>query len=157
MASIRIVRESALAALFLFGLLVSQALAASEPVDLSILRKDGTRVIFRAEIARSNEERRVGLMNRQSLPADHGMLFDFGDSREVIMWMRNTLIPLDMLFADDEGVITHIHANARPRDETMIDSRGPVRYVLEINGGLAARLLLAPGDKLDGAPLRAPE
>ena len=101
------------------------------------------------EVAETEKEREVGLMNRNSMPADQGMLFDFKQTRLVTMWMKNTYIPLDMVFMDEAGTVTHIAANAQPLSLDIISSRGPVRYVLELNGGAAARYGLRPGDRLE--------
>ena len=100
------------------------------------------------EVAETEKEREVGLMNRNSMPADQGMLFDFKETRLVTMWMKNTYIPLDMVFMDEGGKVTHVAANAQPLDLSIISSRGPVRYVLELNGGAAARFGIKPGDRL---------
>ncbi|WP_416897597.1 MAG: DUF192 domain-containing protein [Minwuia sp.] len=104
--------------------------------------------LFMVEVVDTPAERAQGLMNRASLPQDHGMLFDFDVERRVSFWMKDTLIPLDMLFADAEGRIRHIHPDAVPHDTTAIPSTVPVRYVLEINGGLSRELGIAPGDRL---------
>ncbi|ALN73196.1 hypothetical protein M673_10735 [Aureimonas sp. AU20] len=101
------------------------------------------------EIADTPSTRETGLMNRETLAEDSGMLFDFGEARPVDMWMKNTLIPLDMLFLDETGRIVRIGANAQPLSLDLISSGGPVRYVLEINGGAAARYGAAPGDRLE--------
>lgn len=102
--------------------------------------------IFQIEVMKSPEQRARGLMFRQFMPEDRGMLFDFDREEPVAMWMRNTYIPLDMVFIRENGVIRHIHERAQPLDETTISSGGAVRYVLEINGGQAAKLGLKPGD-----------
>lgn len=100
------------------------------------------------EVADTPGEREVGLMNRSSMPKDHGMLFDFRQTRPVSMWMKNTYIPLDMLFMDASGVVTHLAANAQPLSLDVISSEGAVRYVLELNGGAIARLGIKVGDRL---------
>jgi uncharacterized protein len=104
--------------------------------------------VFQVEVMRTAEEKARGLMFRQFLPEDRGMLFDFEREQPVSMWMRNTYIPLDMLFIKADGAVHHIHERAQPLDETPISSRGDVRFVLEINGGAAARLGLKPGDRV---------
>ncbi|MEX6507500.1 DUF192 domain-containing protein [Jiella sp. M17.18] len=101
------------------------------------------------EIAATESERETGLMNRSSMPQDHGMLFVFDATGPVAFWMKNTLIPLDMLFIDDKGTVKSIKTNAQPLDETPIPSGVPVRYVLELNGGAAARLDVKTGDRLE--------
>lgn len=101
------------------------------------------------EIADTDETRMTGLMNRAEMPDDHGMLFDFKETRPVSMWMRNTLIPLDMLFLREDGTVARVARNARPFDLTPIPSGEPVRYVLELNGGKAADLGVAEGDRLE--------
>ncbi|MDA5193659.1 DUF192 domain-containing protein [Govanella unica] len=121
---------------------------------LTLLSQDGgkdVRHLFQVEIADTDKERLRGLMYRKTLPDDGGMLFDYGEDREVAMWMRNTLIPLDMLFIDKAGVVRHIHENAIPHDETPIASGVPVRAVLELKGGTVAKLGLREGDRVIGA------
>lgn len=103
---------------------------------------------FTVEMADTDERRTMGLMHRRSMPADAGMLFDFKRDGPVSMWMRNTLIPLDMLFMDRTGVVRHIHERAIPMNEAIIESNGPVRAVLELNGGTVQRLGLKVGDRL---------
>lgn len=103
---------------------------------------------FTVELADTDERRAYGLMFRRAMPADEGMIFDFKQDQPVAMWMRNTFIPLDMLFIDRTGRVVNIHQRAIPQDETSIMSEGPVRGVLELNGGTAARLGLKPGDRV---------
>jgi uncharacterized protein len=104
--------------------------------------------IFQTEVMKTPEQRSKGLMFRQFMPDDRGMLFDFDREEPVAMWMRNTYIPLDMLFIRANGVIHRIHERAQPLDETTIPAGAPVRYVLEINGGIAAKLGLKAGDRV---------
>jgi uncharacterized protein len=111
----------------------------------------GGRQVFQVEVMRTAEEKAKGLMFRQFMPEDRGMLFDFDREQPVSMWMRNTYIPLDMLFIKTNGTVHHIHARAQPLDETPIPSNGDVRFVLEINGGVAAKLGLKAGDKVSHA------
>lgn len=84
----------------------------------------------------------------ESMPLSTGMLFVYDRPQRAGFWMKNTLIPLDMIFADESGTVTRIHENAIPHDETLIDGGLGVQFVLEINGGFAARLGLMPGDVL---------
>ena len=108
------------------------------------------------EVARTAEERRVGLMHRTELAPDRGMLFDYGTTRQVTMWMKNTLISLDMFFADEEGRIVTIAERTTPLSEKRISSGEPVRYVLEMIGGSARRLGIAVGDRLRHALIGQP-
>ncbi len=87
-------------------------------------------------------------MHRESMAASAGMLFIYERPQRATFWMRNTLIPLDMIFLNDEGVITRIHENAVPLDETTIDGGPNVLAVLEINAGLSGALGLSVGDEL---------
>jgi len=101
---------------------------------------------FAIELALTPEQQEQGLMFRRSLPADAGMLFDFGETRDASFWMRNTLIPLDMLFIDAGGHVADIHEHAVPLSEDPIESKVPVRAVLEVNGGTVSRLGIKLGD-----------
>ena len=128
--------------------LVSCAEAGSGALEpLTIETGAGVHAIA-VETAATPEERRVGLMHRTELAPDRGMLFDFGAVRQVTMWMKNTLIPLDMFFADSTGRIVTIAERTTPLSEKRIHSGPPVRFVLEMAGGSAARLGIAPGDRL---------
>lgn len=113
---------------------------------LSITTTDGKPHEFTVDVALTPQQQAYGLMNRTSMPADHGMLFVFGDEAERGFWMKNTLIPLDMVFIKKNGVIHHIHENAQPHDLTTAYSKGPVMAVLELNGGEASKLGIKPGD-----------
>lgn len=125
---------------------VSLPLAAcSDETSLTIHSATGDHT-FNIEIVDTPESRAQGLMYRQELAPDAGMLFDFLDDREVSFWMRNTFIPLDMIFITGEGVVRNIHVNARPHDPTGIPSDGPVQFVLEIPGGRSVELGIEPGD-----------
>jgi uncharacterized membrane protein (UPF0127 family) len=103
---------------------------------------------FAVEMALTPAQMEQGLMFRRSLPADSGMLFDYGAMQPVAFWMKNTLIPLDMIFIKADGVIAAIHERAVPLSLEPIPSPVPVRAVLEVNGGTAARLGLKPGDRV---------
>jgi len=103
---------------------------------------------FAVEIARTPAEMERGLMFRDRLPPDHGMLFLYEEERPVSFWMKNTLIPLDLIFADSSGRILQIAERAVPLSTALISSEKPVRAVLEVNGGTAARLGIAVGDRL---------
>jgi uncharacterized membrane protein (UPF0127 family) len=103
---------------------------------------------FTVEVADTTALRAQGLMHRPSMPRGAGMLFVYDAPATVSFWMRNTLIPLDMIFADETGRVTRVHANARPLDETPIPGGDGVQYVLEINGGLSADLGIVPGTEM---------
>ncbi|TCL74048.1 DUF192 domain-containing protein [Rhizobium sp. BK251] len=146
---------SAIAALFF---LVAHAVVAEEAMQfarepLAIETVDGRNLPFTVEIAATPDQRAHGLMFRKSMPADAGMLFAFGAPRPVTMWMENTPLPLDMLFIDSAGIIRHIHANAEPFSRAIIDSRGAVEFVIELNGGTAAKLGIKPGDHVKSATI----
>ena len=114
-----------------------------------IQKADGTEFPFFVEMAVTPSQQRVGLMNRTHMEANAGMLFSFaGEERQHVFWMKDTLIPLDMLFISKDGTVRHIHRMARPQDETRITSRMPVSAVLEINGGLSDRYGIKEGDKV---------
>ena len=104
------------------------------------------------EIARTREQRSRGLMFRTSLEADSGMIFLYDYPRDVSMWMKNTILSLDMVFIAEDGRIARIVTNTAPMSEATIPSRGPVRAVLELPAGAAKRLAIKPGDlvRLDG-------
>lgn len=111
---------------------------------------------FRIELAATAEQKRVGLMYRRELAQDAGMLFDFTPPRLVSMWMKNTYIPLDILFIDETGKIVNIAANTMPHSLASVRSAGPVLAALELNAGTAEKLGIAPGDRVVHALFPAP-
>jgi uncharacterized membrane protein (UPF0127 family) len=115
--------------------------------ELTIVSATG-RHRFKVEVAETPEQMTQGLMFRRSLAPDAGMLFDYKQPTAATMWMRNTLIPLDMLFVDAEGRIVNIHQRAVPQSLDVIAAAAPVRAVIELNGGTAARLGIEPGDRV---------
>ena len=116
-----------------------------------IVSAGGRDIKFEVELATNDAERSRGLMYRKQLGAYDGMLFDFYQEMPVSFWMKNTLIPLDMVFIAADGTVKHVHANAVPLSTDAVPSGGPVRAVLEINGGSAALLSIKPGDKVKHA------
>ncbi|WP_333818312.1 DUF192 domain-containing protein [Tabrizicola sp.] len=124
------------------GLAWAEAACAPARLDL---RWDGGRESFAVEVADDNEERAQGLMFRTELAPASGMLFVYDSPKRPNFWMKNTLIPLDMVFADATGTVTRVHADAVPGDLTPIDGGEGVQFVLEINAGLAAKLGITPG------------
>ena len=104
---------------------------------------------FTVELVDTPETRARGLMFRGSLAPDAGMLFDFKEERPVSFWMRNTFIPLDIVFIRADGTVANVHVKARPHDTTGIPSTGAVTYVLEIAGGRSEEIGLEAGDRIE--------
>jgi uncharacterized membrane protein (UPF0127 family) len=115
--------------------------------SLTIETSTGSHV-FQIEVADNDATREHGLMDRRYMAPDHGMLFEFEQNAPVSFWMKNTYIPLDMIFISPSGVVTRIAANAEPLSERVIPSGGPSIGVLELNGGMAASIGLKVGDKV---------
>ena len=115
---------------------------------LVITTRDGVHHEFSVEMAITPDQQTVGLMFRPSVPAEGGMLFDWGIPRDLQMWMRNTIAPLDMVFINADGTIRSIAENTVPESLAVIDSRGPVRATLELAAGTTARLNIRVGDKV---------
>jgi uncharacterized membrane protein (UPF0127 family) len=111
---------------------------------------------FNVDVVDTPESRAQGLMYVTELADDAGMLFDFKEERDVSFWMRNTFIPLDMIFVGADGVVKSIHVNARPQDPTSIPSGFPVQFVLEIPGGRSVEIGLKPGDTMEHDRVLAP-
>jgi uncharacterized membrane protein (UPF0127 family) len=136
--------------LLVLALLISalpvHALEAFKTSELTILTATGEHK-FTIELALTGAQMEQGLMFRRKLAPDAGMLFDFGAPTNVTMWMKNTLIPLDMLFLDGGGRIIDIHERAVPESLDMISAKGPSRYVIELNGGTVERLGIKLGDR----------
>lgn len=122
--------------------------------DRVVFRTDSGPAVVSVEIADDEAERAQGLMFRRSLPENSGMLFIYDQPRQVSFWMRNTLIPLDLVFLDDTGTVRHIHRNARPLDETPIPGAAvgdpnPERLmIVEVAAGEADRLGLSVGQPM---------
>jgi uncharacterized protein len=134
-------------------LLVLSGAAHAECSDtrLDLQTASGALSRFTVEVADDDAERARGLMQRESMPTAAGMLFVYPRAGNVSFWMENTLIPLDMIFADSTGRVKRVHENAVPLDRTPIPGGAGIQYVLEINGGLARRMGIA-----EGAMLRHP-
>ncbi|MDO6455887.1 DUF192 domain-containing protein [Celeribacter halophilus] len=129
-------------------LLAENLCRADEVIVTSPDAAEANVVRFSVEIADDAEERALGLMNRPEMARSHGMLFVYEKPQPVAFWMANTLIPLDMIFVDQRGVVTRVHEEAIPLDRTAIPGGDAVFAVLEINGGLAKALDIRPGDVL---------
>ena len=126
---------------------ISVAARAATVQPLEIVTKSGVHV-FAVEMATTEEEKTTGLMYRKELADGKGMLFDFSPEQEVSMWMKNTYIPLDMIFIRADGRILRIAENTVPLSETLVPSGGPVRAVLEVIGGTAKKLGITAGDRV---------
>lgn len=147
----RVIGLSVAAAALVLGLLLWLAVGGGDVSPrqvLTIRTQSGQEHVFRIEVADTPEQKAYGLMFRRALEPDAGMLFPFMPPQDVRMWMKNTLIPLDMLFADEAGVITKVHENAVPESLERIEG-GVVAAVLELPGGTARRLGLGPGDVME--------
>ena len=119
--------------------------AFGEPLQIS---RDGQIIQLDVEFADTPERRAKGLMFRNYMAPKSGMLFDFEVERMISMWMKNTKIGLDMLFADTNGKLLHIHEGAKPEDLTVISSRLKSRWVLEVNAGFVKEHKIEIGDRL---------
>ena len=139
--------------LFSFGLAASLLVAGLSFAGAQENNLEGLDVItatgphhFNVEVMRTEAGREKGLMFRKFLPADRGMLFDFKTERPVAMWMKNTFLPLDMVFIAKDGKVVSVAENAEPLSEAIIASEGPAFAVLELNAGEAAHSGIKPGD-----------
>ncbi len=133
----------------LFAALTLLLAACSNAESRLVLHTAKGEFPFTVEIADDDAERARGLMFRDSLASDAGMLFDYGREQLASFWMQNTLIPLDMIFIGADGVVKTIHVNARPMDTTSIPSEVPIRFVLEIAGGRSKEIGLEVGDTME--------
>lgn len=124
--------------------------------ELSIHTESGLTHHFAVEVATSPDQLRQGLMYREHMPSQAGMLFDFGRMREISMWMRNTLIPLDMVFIDNAGQVVAVAEHTIPQSLTVVSPGQPAQLVLELNAGTAARLGIGPGARISGLKLVDP-
>lgn len=138
----------ALIAVFLLGLWPGFAVASECRTDSVHLKGDWGQVRFSVELADSARERSRGLMHRETMPRMSGMLFVYPFPQRVAFWMRNTLIPLDMIFMDRSGTVTRVHHNAVPLDETPIPGGDNIKFVLEVNGGMAQQLGIDVGSQM---------
>jgi len=131
--------------------------AAALPVETVTIVSPKATHVFHMEVAADDASRELGLMHRTHLARDAGMLFDFGVPEMTAFWMKDTPLPLDMLFVRSDGTISTITANAVPLSTAQILSAEPVRAVIEINGGLAHKLGIAPGDHVVASIFRRRE
>ena len=149
-----------LLAVLLLAPLAGRAQTAAQPElpkeKLTIITRDGQRHDFNVEMALTPDQQIVGLMFRNEVPPDGGMLFDWGSPRESTMWMKNTIVPLDMIFISADGTIRRIAENTVPESLATIPSGGPVRATLEVAAGTARRLGIRVGDKVEQRVLQTP-
>lgn len=129
-------------------LFLGLAVASAAPTARVEVMTDTGAHTFTVEVMSSPGERAKGLMFRKSLPSDQGMLFDFAENVTIRMWMKNTYIPLDMIFIDDTGTIIDIAPNTVPHSTEIISSRQPARYVLEVIAGSSARIGAQVGNRI---------
>jgi uncharacterized membrane protein (UPF0127 family) len=142
--------RAAAVALLVPLMLIAAARAPGRGADLDtleIVSKTGVHA-FTVELAVTEDQRERGLMFRRELPEGRGMLFKFEPDQVVSMWMHNTYIPLDMIFIRGDGRILRIAENTTPQSDRIISSGSPARGVLEVIGGTARKLGLAPGDRV---------
>ncbi len=143
-------KRRALLALLMLAPFAAHAQTGPQPElpkeKLVIVTRDGKSHDFSVEMALSPDQQTVGLMNRPSVPADGGMLFDWGAPRESQMWMKNTISSLDMVFINADGTIRSIAERTVPLSLAVISSRGPVRATLELAAGTTERLNIRVGD-----------
>jgi uncharacterized membrane protein (UPF0127 family) len=131
--------------------------APSFPVStLTIATAAGKHLDFRVEVARSPEQQEYGLMFRKQMDRQAGMIFIQPQDRVMTMWMKNTILPLDMVFFADDGTIMKVFPDAVPESTDIISSGGPVRGVIELNAGVAKALGIAAGDKVISQDIAAP-
>jgi hypothetical protein len=148
-------RAFRLTAFVLFAFLAAVPIRAAGLQTLEIVSTTGVHA-FTVELVDNDADREKGLMFRKELPEGRGMLFDFHAEAPVSFWMENTYIPLDMIFIRGDGSILRIAENATPLSTKIIPSGGPVRAVLEVIGGTARKMGIAPGDKVASPIFKSP-
>jgi uncharacterized membrane protein (UPF0127 family) len=140
-------------AILWFGMLFNAHATARDSCRLTVAIGSERELVFATELALTEKERAIGLMNRESLAPGQGMIFDFGRERRVSMWMKDTFVPLDMAFFRDDGTLVYVERGCEPHSLRLISSPVPVRYVLEINAGAGHRLRPGAQTRLDPAEL----
>ena len=123
--------------------------SASVKSELSIITSNGSKHNFLVEVARTEEEKKIGLMFRKTLAKNAGMLFLYKREALRLMWMKNTFIPLDILFIDKDGVIQRVVKRTIPHSLATISSRKSVLAVLELRGGITSSLEIKKGDRIE--------
>ena len=114
--------------------------------DILLIKTETSKYIFNIELAVTPQERNIGLMNRSKIRQNEGMLFIYPKNQIIKMWMKNTLIPLDMIFIKDDGEIEKIIKMTTPKDVTVLGPEVKLKAVLEINGGITSYLNIKKGD-----------
>ena len=156
MAANNIFRSIIVVSVWLLGAIPAYAASECDVTQLDI-RSTNSTTRFITEVADSQELRALGLMNRETLGTFAGMIFVYPNPQPMRFWMRNTLIPLDMLFIDARGTVAYIHENAIPLDETTIFGGNDIQYVFEINGGMAKTLGIDVGAAVRHPTISGPE
>ncbi len=144
----RMLRGLAVTILLLAVAFPALALETFQKSSLRVETAAGGKFRFDVELAVTPAQQMQGLMFRDAMPADAGMLFIYDRVQPASFWMKNTLIPLDMLFIGADGRIVNIHERAVPQSLDSVNSDGPVKAILELNGGMSARLGIHPGDRV---------
>jgi uncharacterized membrane protein (UPF0127 family) len=137
-----------IAALGWFGIGPLQGQTGGRPDRITIESRGGGRHVFTVEWAVTEAERSQGLMFRQQMAEDHGMIFDFGSQQPLTFWMKNTPLSLDMIFIHEDGTIYRIEQRTTPFSENTVPSGASVRYVLEVLGGTSRKLGIQAGDRV---------
>lgn len=149
MSVVSAMKRLAICLFFLVGLTSVKALDPGwRRGVIRLEREDGVTVSFDVELASTDAERSRGLMGRRALQPTHGMLFDFGTERPIVMWMHDTHISLDMLFVNAQGIVVDVRARTTPLSDELLPGAFPARYVVELAGGQAAANALVPGVRL---------
>ncbi len=125
------------------------ALATAHLTPATITPKSGAPINIEVEFALTQLQKATGLMHRDSMPQNYGMIFLFNQKRPIYMWMKNTKIPLDMIFFDETGAITNIIENTTPFSEKILPSHHPVTGIIELNAGFTQTHNIKIGDKID--------
>lgn len=144
----KLVRESCCLVGLFFVAACSTTVIDKELDTLTITTTTGQQLGYQIEIVNTDRARRRGLMHRRHMPAVHGMLFDFKKQRQVSIWMKNTYIPLDIIFINDAGIITKIINHAEPESTKLMSSDTDIRAVLELNAGQALENKINVGDQV---------
>lgn len=151
-----VARAALIGVIVLFGVLAARAARAETlPTEMVVISTAAGDVTFKAEVAATEAQRSVGLMNRKDMATDAGMLFIFDGEGERYFWMKNTYLSLDMIFIAADGRIVSIAKDTVPLSEKIVASGAPAQYVLEVLAGTSERLGLAAGQAVKAPSIRA--